>query len=108
MKPRKYITDELKIGDRPAHTATREEAGHLVGALIMGKGNNSAIVTLVERTSRLLVAYVLRPGPWQRASNANANGLFRQYFRKRERPKCLVRPSRKEIAYRTSWSLVGA
>jgi IS30 family transposase len=101
----------------------------------MGKGNKSAIVTLVERSSRLLVAFA-RPGnrsdntrdqliealgllpatlrrtltwdrgsemakhtevtaalgtlvyfcdpasPWQRASNENANGLLRQYFRK--------------------------
>ncbi|MBT2523858.1 IS30 family transposase, partial [Arthrobacter sp. ISL-28] len=106
------------------------------GDLIMGKGNRSAIVTLVERSSRLLVAFALRPGnrsdnmrdqliealgilpatlrrtltwdrgsemakhaevtaalgtlvyfcdpasPWQRASNENANGLLRQYFRK--------------------------
>jgi IS30 family transposase len=102
----------------------------------MGKGNRSAIVTLVERSSRFLVAFALRPGtrsdnmrdqlievlgvmpatlrrtftwdrgsemakhaevttalgtlvyfcdpasPWQRASNENANGLLRQYFRK--------------------------
>jgi IS30 family transposase len=32
------------------------------GDLIMGKGNKSAIVTLVERSSRLLVAFALRPG----------------------------------------------
>lgn len=136
VKPRQYIADALKIGDRPAHIATREEAGHWEGDLIMGKGNKSAIVTLVERSSRLLVAFALRPGnrsdntrdqliealsvmpatlrrtltwdrgsemakhaevtaalgtlvyfcdpasPWQRASNENANGLLRQYFRK--------------------------
>lgn len=135
-KPRQYMVDALKIGDRPAHVATREEAGHWEGDLIMGKGNKSAIVTLVERSSRLLVAFALRPGnrsdnmrdqliealgvqpptlrriltwdrgsemakhaevtaalgtlvyfcdpasPWQRASNENANGLLRQYFRK--------------------------
>jgi IS30 family transposase len=28
MKPRQYMADALKIGDRPAHIATREEAGH--------------------------------------------------------------------------------
>ncbi|MFC0457583.1 hypothetical protein ACFFGR_13635 [Arthrobacter liuii] len=28
----------------------------------MGKGNKSAIVSLVERSSRFLVAFVLRPG----------------------------------------------
>lgn len=136
MKPRQYMADALKIGDRPAHIATREEAGHWEGDLIMGKGKRSAIVTLVERSSRFLVAFALRPGtrsdsmrdqlievlgvmpatlrrtltwdrgsemakhaevttalgtlvyfcdpasPWQRASNENANGLLRQYFRK--------------------------
>ncbi|WP_181038595.1 IS30 family transposase [Arthrobacter sp. ZGTC131] len=136
VKPRHYMADALKIGDRPDHIATREEAGHWEGDLIVGKGNKSAIVTLVERSSRLLVAFALRPGnrsdnmrdqlidalgvmpatlrrtltwdrgsemakhaevtaalgtlvyfcdpasPWQRASNENANGLLRQYFRK--------------------------
>ncbi|NKR10435.1 hypothetical protein A5N17_12710 [Arthrobacter sp. D2] len=136
VKPRQYIADALKIGDRPAHVAKREEAGHWEGDLIMGKANRSAIVTLVERTSRFLIAFALRPGnrsenmrdqliealgvlpacmrrtltwdrgsemakhagvtsalgtlvyfcdpasPWQRASNENANGLLRQYFRK--------------------------
>jgi IS30 family transposase len=62
VKPRHYIADALKIGDRPTHIATREEAGHWEGDLIMGKGNKSAIVTLVERSSRLLVAFALRPG----------------------------------------------
>lgn len=135
-KPRHYMVDALKIGDRPAHIATREEAGHWEGDLVMGKANKSAIVTLVERSSRLLLAFTLRPGnrsdnmrdqlieelgvmpatlrrtltwdrgsemakhaevtaalgtlvyfcdpasPWQRASNENANGLLRQYFRK--------------------------
>ncbi|MDQ0665356.1 hypothetical protein QFZ35_003854 [Arthrobacter ulcerisalmonis] len=52
----------LKIGDRPAHIATSREAGHWEGELFMGKGNRSAIVTLVERSSRLLVAFVLCPG----------------------------------------------
>jgi IS30 family transposase len=28
VKPRQYIHDALKIGDRPAHIATRAEAGH--------------------------------------------------------------------------------
>lgn len=62
VKPRQYMADALKIGDRPTHIFTREEAGHWEGDLVMGKGNRSAIVTLVERTSRLLIAFVLRPG----------------------------------------------
>ncbi|MEI2276861.1 IS30 family transposase [Paenarthrobacter ilicis] len=130
------IRPALKIGDRPTHIGNREEVGHWEGDLIMGKGNKSAIVTLIERSSRFIIAFALRPGnrsdnmrdqlietlgsmpatllgtltwdrgsemakhaevnaalgvlvyfcdpasPWQRASNENANGLLRQYFRK--------------------------
>ncbi|MDR6685738.1 IS30 family transposase [Arthrobacter sp. 1088] len=61
VKSRQYITDALKNGDRPAHIAGREEVGHWEGDLIMGKANRSAIVTLVERTSRFLIAFTLRP-----------------------------------------------
>lgn len=136
VKPRQYMADALKIADRPAHVATRVEAGHWEGDLIMGKANRSAIVTLVERSSRFLIDFALPAGirsevmrdqlievlrvlpatlrrtltwdrgsemakhsevtaalgtlvyfcdpasPWQRASNENANGLLRQYFRK--------------------------
>ena len=136
VKPPNYMSDAPKIGDRPAHIATREEGGHWEGDLIMRKANKSAIVTLVERSSRFLIAFALPAGsrsevmrdhliealrvlpatlrrtltwdrgsemarhaevtaalgtlvyfcdpasPWQRASNENANGLLRQYFRK--------------------------
>jgi IS30 family transposase len=126
----------LGVTSAPAHVSTREEAGHWEGDLIMGKANKSAIVTLVERSSRFLLAFALPAGirsdvmrdqlidalgvlpaslrrtltwdrgsemakhaevtaalgtlvyfcdpasPWRRASNENANGLLRQYFRK--------------------------
>ncbi|MGJ3192293.1 IS30 family transposase [Paenarthrobacter sp. FR1] len=62
VKPRQYIADALKIGDRPNHVANREEPGHWEGDLIMGRANRSAIVTLVERTSRFLIAFPLRSG----------------------------------------------
>ncbi|MEC3853186.1 IS30 family transposase [Paenarthrobacter ureafaciens] len=62
VKPRQYITAALKIADRPAHVATREEAGHWEGDLIMGKANKTAIVTLVERSSRFLLAFALPAG----------------------------------------------
>ncbi|MDQ1055874.1 IS30 family transposase [Arthrobacter sp. SORGH_AS 212] len=62
VKPRQYITDALKIGDRPAHIATRAEAGHWEGDLVMGKANKTAIVTLVERSSRFLIAFALPAG----------------------------------------------
>ncbi|WP_390905056.1 IS30 family transposase [Paenarthrobacter ilicis] len=56
------IRPALKIGDRPAHIGNREESGHWEGDLVMGKGNKSAIVTLIERSSRFIIAFALRPG----------------------------------------------
>ena len=52
----------MKIRDRPAHIASRLEAGHWERDLVMGKLNKSAVVTLVERSSRILMAFPLASG----------------------------------------------
>ncbi len=52
---RRRLTAMTMIDARPAAVADRLEAGHWEGDLIMGKGNRSAIGTLIERQARFLI-----------------------------------------------------
>ena len=130
------IAEMLSIEERPAEVEDRSVPGHWEGDLILGKNKQSALGTLVERTTRytLLVplgdqkdalsvreafakafcslpaelkktltydqgkemsehqrftidtciqVYFAHPAsPWERGTNANTNGLIRQYFPK--------------------------
>lgn len=46
------IKDQISIDQRPKHIENRREIGHWEGDLVIGKGQKSAIGTIVERTSR--------------------------------------------------------
>jgi IS30 family transposase len=52
---RGFVTDDIKIAERPEEIAGRLIPGHWEGDLIKGAANRSAVGTLVERTSRLVL-----------------------------------------------------
>lgn len=56
---RGQIPGRRMIDERPAHVARRDEVGHWEGDSVMGKGNRTRLVTLIERQSRL--TRIVRP-----------------------------------------------
>ena len=52
---RGFVTDDIRIAERPEDVAARLIPGHWEGDLIKGAANRSAVGTLVERTSRLVL-----------------------------------------------------
>ncbi|MFN0116597.1 MAG: IS30 family transposase [Paracoccaceae bacterium] len=52
---RGFVTDDVRIAERPGDVAGRLIPGHWEGDLIKGAANRSAVGTLVERTSRLVL-----------------------------------------------------
>jgi IS30 family transposase len=56
---RTTIKDPIRIDERPLDVLGRQKPGHWEGDLVMGKDRESAIGTLVERTTRMLIIVYL-------------------------------------------------
>lgn len=55
LERRGRLINMTMIADRPAEVEDRVQVGHWEGDCIMGRGNRSAIGTLVERSTRFLI-----------------------------------------------------
>jgi transposase, IS30 family len=65
---RGQLIDTVSIRQRPAEATSRSVPGHWEGDLVLGK-RPSAVLTLVERTSRSVVLVAL-PAGWRATRSA--------------------------------------
>lgn len=88
---RGQITNLLSIHVRPPEIEDRQFPGHWEGDLIKGAGNQSAVGTLVERTTRLLILVKLpHPNP------ATAAHVLQAFT---DKLNGIARPMRRSLTY---------
>ena len=96
---RGQITDLLSIHVRPPEIEDRQLPGHWEGDLIKGQGNASAIGTLVERTTRLVVLVKLpHPNP------ATAAHVLQAFT---DKLKTIAQPMRRSLTYDRGREMAG-
>ncbi|KPM30807.1 integrase catalytic subunit [Croceitalea dokdonensis DOKDO 023] len=71
------IKDQINISQRPEHIENRQEIGHWEGDLVIGKGQKSAIGTIVERKSRYTLIIGLENRKTKSVTRAFAKELNR-------------------------------
>jgi IS30 family transposase len=85
-QPRGRIKDAVSIRKRPPGAEDRAVPGHWEGDLLAGAGNTHDVVTLVERSSRLVMLVVRVRGKDTEsvvgALSEKTNRLLRQYLPK--------------------------
>ena len=70
---RGQIPNRVMISERPKYVEERRQIGHWEGDSILGKGNRSAILSLIERTSR----YLRLLSVTDRSADATATAIIR-------------------------------
>lgn len=75
IEKRGVIPDMISIEERPAEVADRSVPGHWEGDLIMGKDHQSALGTIVERTTRTVILVPLKAKDAESVRKAFANEM---------------------------------